>query len=178
MAVSTTRAARLRRLRALLDEQGLGNWSIHLHDWKARLGSCDFARKEIGISRHHIAHDPHEEVLDTFVHEVAHALAGPRAGHGKKWKARIVALGGMPRAKASRSQLAGPMPLWTGQCPGCDQRIFRHRLTGRGRDLACAHCCAGRYDPAYRFRWQRTRPAHWQQLQKQATGRTGRGHAR
>lgn len=38
----------------------------------------------------------HPQVMDTFLHEVAHVLAGVAAGHGPLWKATCRALGATP----------------------------------------------------------------------------------
>ncbi|MYB34820.1 MAG: SprT family zinc-dependent metalloprotease [Gammaproteobacteria bacterium] len=39
------------------------------------------------ISRHHAVNHQSEQVNDAILHEIAHALAGPKAGHGSEWKA-------------------------------------------------------------------------------------------
>lgn len=56
------------------------------------LGMCNYKYKKLFLKHNHALHNTEEKVIDTILHEVAHALAGPGAGHGPLWKryARIV----------------------------------------------------------------------------------------
>ena len=53
---------------------------------KRTLGMCDFTRKRIELSRYFVAHNDEAAVRDPLLHEIAHALAGEKAGHGPKWR--------------------------------------------------------------------------------------------
>ena len=46
------------------------------------------------------------QVTDTILHEIAHALAGPGAGHGPAWKATASRLGATPKSCAPESDEA------------------------------------------------------------------------
>ena len=48
---------------------------------KRRAGCCDYRRKRISLSGYFTEHNNKTEVMNTILHEVAHALAGARAGH-------------------------------------------------------------------------------------------------
>jgi hypothetical protein len=37
-----------------------------------------------------------EEIVDTILHEIAHALVGPRHGHDTVWKAKCTDIGARP----------------------------------------------------------------------------------
>lgn len=63
----------------------LDTWSLEVceHD-KHVLGKCTYATKTISIDTNHWTHF---EVIKTAIHEVAHALLPPSAGHGPQWEA-------------------------------------------------------------------------------------------
>lgn len=72
----------------LLDRYGLtrAGWSFGFDDAETRHGLCDFDRRRITISRPLTAAGTPEQVTQTLLHEVAHALTArggatvPRGG--------------------------------------------------------------------------------------------------
>src|SRR5580658_9496690 len=92
----------LRELEAIasqeLTKHGLNGWSFGWADTKRRLGVCKHATKRIEIAEYYALNNPPETVLDTLLHEIAHALAGPGARHGPVWKEVAVRIGAVPRA--------------------------------------------------------------------------------
>ncbi len=58
----------------------------------------------IRISRARALDGRNEQVRDTVLHEIAHAIAGPEAGHGPLWKATARRIGATPRARACESE--------------------------------------------------------------------------
>ena len=84
----------LEQLEAIVAQEfrknGLHGWSFGLARTRRRLGVCKYRAKRIEIAEYYARHSPEETVLDTLRHEIAHALAGPAAGHGPKWKAVAV----------------------------------------------------------------------------------------
>ena len=107
------RHRRVRRLRAvadeardLLDRHGLEDWNLRFNGARGRLGECRFGRKLILLSRIHAAGGSDEQTTDTILHEIAHALAGPEAGHGPEWKAIAGKLGATPASCAPVSEEA------------------------------------------------------------------------
>ena len=89
------------------------SWSFGFDNAKRRAGLCDFTKKRISVSRYLAARYDDDTNHQTLLHEVAHALAGPTAGHGSAWKA---------------------VAVQTVECPNpaCDARVVPHR--------ACAEC--------------------------------------
>ncbi len=86
--------------RGLMDEHGLADWTLALVESGRRLGDCGFRDRVIRISRAHALDGSTAQIRDTVLHEIAHALAGPEAGHGPLWKAAARRLGATPKAKA------------------------------------------------------------------------------
>ena len=70
----------------LLVEHGLAQqgWRFKFDRARLRAGQCRYRSKTITLSKHYVALNVTtrpEEVLDTILHEIAHALAGGRHGH-------------------------------------------------------------------------------------------------
>ena len=84
--------------RELMDEHGLGEWTFAFLEAERRLGDCHFQDRVIRIGRAHALDASEAEIRDTILHEIAHALAGPEARHGPKWKATARRIGATPRA--------------------------------------------------------------------------------
>lgn len=85
--------------RQTLDAHGLHGWKAVIDTRpRKRLGQCRYRNREIGISAYHVTYHSDEDVRDTILHEIAHALVGPGHGHGPVWKAKARALGIRPRA--------------------------------------------------------------------------------
>ena len=73
----------------LMAEHGLTGWTFGLTDAKRRLGVCKYRKKRIEISDYYARNNPEESVLETLLHEIAHALAGPEAGHVRDLELRF-----------------------------------------------------------------------------------------
>jgi predicted SprT family Zn-dependent metalloprotease len=123
-------ASRARTLaRQLLDRHGLSaaGWTFAFNRRKTACGLCRYREQRIELSRHHVELNDEPAVLDTLLHEVAHALAGPRAKHGPRWKRIARELGATPRASAPRGSVATPPGRYRATCPACDRTFHRHR---------------------------------------------------
>ena len=107
-ALTTTsrrsRAARLKEVateaRTLMNRHGLEGWTLRFNSAKTKLGECRQRQKLIRLSRTHAVNDPPDQVTDTILHEIAHALAGPAARHGPAWKAIARRVGATPKSCA------------------------------------------------------------------------------
>lgn len=90
--------------RELMDRHGLADWSFRFNDAEKKLGVCRYREKLILLSREHAVNGARDQVTDTILHEIAHALAGPGAGHGPAWKAVARRLGATPKSCAPESE--------------------------------------------------------------------------
>ena len=84
--------------RELMDRHGLKEWTFRFSAARRTIGLCKEKEKVIQLGRHHAANDPPEQVTDTILHEIAHALAGTAAGHGPAWRKAALSIGATPRA--------------------------------------------------------------------------------
>ncbi len=134
--------------RALLREHGLEGWQLVVDRAKTRAGVCRFGRRQIGISGPlTLLHDV-DEVRDTLLHEIAHALVGPQHGHDEVWRAKAVEIGstGERCVSPDAPRVEGD---WLGRCPAGHER-HRHRAPTR---LASCARCSGTFDPRHLLTW-------------------------
>lgn len=119
-------------------EHGLVGWTFGLAGAKRRLGVCKYRRKRIEISAYYARNNPDAAVLDTLMHEIAHALAGPEAGHGPAWKAVAERLGATPRACDNSPDTVVQPGDWQSTCAGCGKTHHRYkRPTASGYRCRC-----------------------------------------
>jgi len=95
--------------RNLMEQHGLtaGGWVFKFDGAKSRLGQCNYTRKTITISRHMAGTGTVENVTQTMLHEIAHALTPlyekrysrtkgyhmAKVGHGQSWKSKAHQIG-------------------------------------------------------------------------------------
>jgi len=131
----------LEQLEAIVAQEfrknGLHGWSFGLARTRRRLGVCKYRAKRIEIAEYYARHSPEETVLDTLRHEIAHALAGPAAGHGPKWKAVAVRLGATPESCETSGQAVVPPGDWRATCPSCEKTYHRYRRPMRLSGYRC-----------------------------------------
>lgn len=83
-----------------MDSYGLNDWRLEFRHMTATLGKCFQGRKLIKLSTYFIAVKPASRILNTILHEIAHALT-PGHGHDLAWKQKAMELGAIPRARLS-----------------------------------------------------------------------------
>ena len=89
---------------SLMDEHGLLNagWNFKWSKAKYALGTCIHSYKIIKLSIVYAADTTEENVKDTILHEIAHALIGSFHGHDNTWKAKCIEIGANP-VRSSKS---------------------------------------------------------------------------
>lgn len=135
---------------ALIDAHLDASWSFAFDNAKRRAGLCDYTHKRISVSRYLSARYDDETNHQTLLHEVAHALAGAKAGHGAKWKKiadELGYVGGITHNGETATELAP----WIGRCPA-GHFAYRHRRPTR--PASCSQC-APRFDEHFLFDWRR-----------------------
>jgi predicted SprT family Zn-dependent metalloprotease len=118
-----TNAAR-RLARTLMTQHGVGHWRLEFDNAVRRFGQCRYGSQTISLSRKLVELNPESEVRDVILHEIAHAMVGPRQGHGAAWvrQARAIGYSGQRLHNA-----ATPETRYVGKCPKCPAEFPRHR---------------------------------------------------
>lgn len=155
MNTTAAQQARVRRwAEALIALHLDASWSFGFDAARARAGLCDHTRKRISVSKHAAANFSDDEIHQTLLHEVAHAIAGPSAGHGPRWKAVARDLGYIG-GRTVDTPIAPGLAPWIGECPN-GHLLTRHRRPAR--DSSCA-TCSRTFDPRFRIAWRRRETA-------------------
>jgi len=126
------------------------SWTFGFDNAKRRAGLCDYTHQRISVSRYLAARYDDDTNHQTLLHEVAHALAGARAGHGPRWKAIARDLGYVG-GTTHHGETATDLAPWIGVCPA-GHTAYRHRKATR--PTSCAKC-ARTFDERYLFTWTR-----------------------
>lgn len=156
----------------LVAEHGLDGWRVEFDGAKRRAGICRFGDRVIGLSAPVTRLHSEEDVRDTILHEIAHALVGPRHGHDRVWREVAQRIGSTGR-RCVESSAPAVTGAWLGVCSAGHVRD-RHRRPERV--LSCPEC-SPRFSLDHLFSWtHRGRPAvmHPNYLAELEALRTGR----
>ncbi|MET0302899.1 MAG: SprT-like domain-containing protein [Microbacteriaceae bacterium] len=128
-------------------------WTFAFDSAKTRAGLCDYGRKRITVSRHLAGRFDDDAIHQVLLHEVAHAVAGSKAGHGPVWKKTAAELGYVG-SRLHDGAIASELAPWVGTCPNGHEHYRYRRPT---RALSCAKC-SRRFDPSLAIEWVRREP--------------------
>jgi predicted SprT family Zn-dependent metalloprotease len=148
------RVAELERVRAWADALIAlhldADWSFGFDNAKARAGLCNYTAKRISVSRYLAQRYEDDEIHQVLLHEVAHAIAGTKSGHGARWK-RIAADLGYAGTRLHDGRVADDLAPWVGDCPA-GHTHYRYRKPTR--PLSCGRCSRG-FSQANLIVWQK-----------------------
>lgn len=126
-------------------------WTFRWDRARRRFGSCDYGRKQITLSVHLAKINTIAQCIDTVLHEVAHAIAGQKAGHGPEWKAACVRVGATPERCYTAEEVKQPPSKYVRYCPNCGHATPIYRRSRK--KYACGKCCkkhnGGRFSSKY-----------------------------
>ena len=122
--------------RSEMDKNGLYDWKLDLDHAKVRAGACFFREKKISFSRNFIKNSNELEIYDTILHEIAHALVGPKHGHDIVWKNMAKKLG--CSAKTCHT-LEFSKYKWIRYC---ENQCWEQKTHRRKSNLICRKCGA------------------------------------
>lgn len=124
------------------------SWSFGFDSAKRRVGACHYSSKRITVSRYLVPLLDDDEIHQTLLHEVAHAMTGPTEGHGATWKrtARDLGYEGDVRHPGPGAVDVAP---WVGRCPNGHEM---YRFKRPNRDTSCGKCSRS-YNPAFLLEW-------------------------
>ncbi len=121
----------------LLAKHGLREWAFAFNWRKRSMGLCVYSSRRIELSVHFVERNDHAEVVDTILHEIAHALVGPEHAHDHVWKKKCVQIGARP-VRCGQADM--PEGRWRAVCPGCGQNFQRHRRPKKIKGWYCRPC--------------------------------------
>ena len=122
-----------------MQEHGLTDWKFKFNNAKTFFGLCSEREHTIWLSRHLTRLNTESVMLDTILHEIAHALAGCRHKHNRIWvsQARIIGCNGERCSSYNEVvHVPGKYKLVCGKC-GSVRQIHRKTRVRK----ACRFCC-------------------------------------
>jgi len=148
--MDTNRAVRLAESK--LKEHGLHEWRVVLDNAKSRMGICRHRMKTIGLSKPVVELNKEETILDTILHEIAHAIVGARHGHNSIWKRKAREIGSSGERCVDAHSIVVPKGKYVGVCKNCGSKSYRQRkATGR---MSCSKCAQFRgFDESRLIEW-------------------------
>ncbi len=118
----------------MMAQHGLKGWSFQYDDASRRAGVCNYVTKVIGMARQYCLEADEKERTNTILHEIAHALVGPKHNHDKVWKETARAIG----CSGDRCHNVTFAPArYIVSCPRCGLAIKRDR---RLKGAICKAC--------------------------------------
>lgn len=142
----------VREATALLELHGLyrQGWRVVLDNARRRAGQCNYRERVIKLSRYLTEARTPEQVRDTVLHEIAHALT-PGHGHDGVWQRKCLSIGGNGQ-RCHDTELPG---RYVGTCPN-NHKTYRHRMSKAIRiGSSCGKCSGGvgGYQARYALTW-------------------------
>jgi len=139
--------------RQLMDQHGVtaDGWVFAWSNGKRQLGCAQVRRrrdprtrkivetKSIKLSRHLVRLNDEDEVRDTILHEIAHAIAGIEHGHDATWKAVCRRIGARPQRLAGE-EVNVVEARYTLMCGTCDKALGKRHRRIRKERLAISYC--------------------------------------
>ena len=113
------------------------SWTVKYDHARARAGRCKHRAKVLSFSRNLIARGSPADMRNTLLHEIAHALAGPRHGHDRTWRALALRIG-CNGNQCHNMELASAK--WTYQCSAGCWHVARFKRSYTG--ATCKQCGA------------------------------------
>ena len=152
----------------LRDAENLANEQLRVHNlaqngwrfgWNKRrlsAGLCSYKKKIIYLSTLFTIDGTRADVLDTILHEIAHALS-PGQKHNSVWKRKAIELGAIPK------------PCFTSETKYKDVRIsyaFKavcinghiHYMHRRPKTVKSCGKCSPRFNPTFLLNFEPTTP--------------------
>jgi hypothetical protein len=118
----------------LMGFYGLGDWNFTFDNAVRRLGLTRFSTKTISLSAPctTVAVNP-AQVLNTILHEIAHALVGVTHGHDDTWRLQAISIG----CDGQRCTEADPIPgKYAIKCLACNTSIGNYMRRPKADKLA------------------------------------------
>lgn len=141
----------------LMDKHGLidQKWYFQFNQRKASAGICSYRKHSIELSAPLTALAIEEDVIDTILHEIAHALVGRGHGHDAVWQRKAIEIGCNGKRcyggdnKESLEIAYQKIAKYKGTCIGGHPHFRNRKPTKR---QSCAQCCP-RFNEKYLITW-------------------------
>lgn len=142
----------------LMNQHGLidNGWHFEFDNAKRRFGCCVHTYKRISLSKHLVELNDEARIKNTILHEIAHALVGPKHGHDYVWRRKAIEIGCDGSRCYSSDKVKSPQSKYIAECNGCGKTHNRHKMTRALKygSSSCGHCSGSRYNEKYKLVWK------------------------
>jgi len=152
-----------------MEEHGLFDelWHFTFESRKRTLGRCHYHAKKITLSKWYVELNEENDVEDTILHEIAHALSFLRygtngKGHGRLWKNVCKEIGARPeRLHKGILEYPDNHYKYSDTC-GCDITYQRHRIRKNAK-YRCPKCNEPLFNSKRKKEWLSAKVCadHW-----------------
>ncbi len=133
-----------------LEKFGLSSWRFCYDLTTKRSGLCSYGDKVISMSEQFCLRLNREEIEDTLLHEVAHALVGQKHGHNAIWIAKALEIGCSGK-RTHKHEFVPPNLIVS--CRNCGWHVGRDQVRSTS---VCSFCRAPLYREYYTpDRWKK-----------------------
>lgn len=135
----------------------LKNWKVTSNNRKRAFGICSYGKSQIELSSVLVPIMTDKAILDTIIHEIAHALTRGH-NHDNVWKRKCIELGGDGKrcggTEKYKDEEAGKVLMeklekYTLTCPVCNAKTSMSRLPKRS--YSCINHGSRYYNPEYKL---------------------------
>lgn len=130
----------------LMQEHGLVGWTFNWTKSTSLLGRCSFNIKQIQLSLSNTHAGSEEQVTNTVLHEIAHALVGPGHHHDDVWRSKALSIGCSGNRCTEVAPGNEPQKRYVGTCSTHGEVSQREKMTHR--KYSCPKC-----SPAFDIRY-------------------------
>lgn len=123
-------------------------WTFSWDRSKTIFGRCFHHRRMITLSWHLTKLNTEEQVKDTVLHEIAHAICGQGHGHDMTWKLVAQQLGATPK-RCSKELPKDVDYKYIAKCQHCG-KVYRRNRIKRDRSYSCGNC-SPTFDPKFQL---------------------------
>ena len=124
----------------LMEKHNLSDWRFEFDTAKRRFGVCRHRLKVIGLSKELILLNSVEQVKNTILHEIAHALT-PRHKHDDVWRAKAIEIGSDGNRCYSSQEVETIKGNYQAVCPICGHIHYKFRQIRV--KYSCSVCAKG-----------------------------------
>jgi len=118
----------------LMHAHRLKKWRFKFDHSTRRAGCCNYCDKTLSISFELARNAADEDIRDTLLHEIAHALVGRKHNHDAVWKAKAKEIG-CSGERCHRLQFTPSRYSVT-----CENNCWKHTAERRNTRLVCRTC--------------------------------------
>lgn len=123
----------------LMKQHGLEyRFRFEFDNAKRRFGYCCFNPRIISLSKNLVQLNDRNIVKNVILHEIAHALVGPRNGHNWVWRQTAIEIGCDGNRCYDSNKVNPVIGKLVAECPHCNHIYYKHRKPKGKR--ACGKC--------------------------------------